>query len=546
MIDMPSTLAALSPEAGQYFSWVKIVVYFLAALPWLWACAWMDKDTKAARMPREVWLTAGVAGGALGLLIWLLVPVFVVGLGVYLVIVTAIAAVYVMQRNAKVVPEARVLTREFFADLLQRRKEASVDLVSHLRVYDFRSQPAVLPEDGTVQEKNVFNQTQELLYDIMWRRASEVDISPESGEELKVRYVIDGMVVPCDPLARPVADGMIDYIKGLAGMDIEDRRRPQTGKIAVDLAGQQVDIDLAAAGSTSGPRMQLKIVQEAVRTRLAELGMPDDTLEMVRKVNAKRRGLMLVAAKSRNGLTSTLYSLMRDHDAYIQQLATLEMAPEADLENVTQNRYKDPEEMTAVLAGVLRRDPNVVMVDACKTAEGAERILTAAADVKMLVGVSARDCFYALAKWVKAAGEAAAAVGPLDAVISQVLLRKLCPSCREAYQPDAERLRKANLPVGKVEKFYRPPKNLTDEKGRPMVCPTCQGSGYLGRTAAFELLILNDDLKQLIASGAGLTRIKAEARKHGMLNLQEQALRLVMEGVTSIEEVIRVTRTKQR
>jgi type II secretory ATPase GspE/PulE/Tfp pilus assembly ATPase PilB-like protein len=546
MLHTPSMLSTVGSEPGLYFSWLKILVYLVLALPWLWACAWMDKDTKVTRMPREVWLSAGVAGGVLGLLIWLLVPVFIVGLGVYLVIILAIGTVYVVQRNAKVVPEARVLTRDFFADLLERRKEASVDLVSRLKVYDSSGQPAVLPQDGTVEMKTVFNRAQDLLYDILWRRASEVDISPASAEALGLRYFIDGLVVPCEPLERPVADGVIDYIKRLAGMDPEDRRRPQNGKVAVDLAGQQVDIDIVAAGSTSGPRMQLKIVQEAVRTQLTELGMPQEILAEIKKINARRKGLTLVAAKSRNGLTSTLYSLMRAHDAYTEQLMTVEVKPEADMENVTQSTYKDPADMARVLAGVLRRDPSVVMVDQCTTADGAERVLAGAAGLKVMLGVSAKDSFYALAQWVKVAGDAAAAVAPINAVLSQVLLRRLCPACREAYQPNTDLLRKANLPTDKVEQFYRPPANLTDEKGRPIICPTCQGSGYLGRTAAFELLTIDDGLRQLLTAGAGLTKIKAAARKRGMLYLQEQALRLVMEGITSVEEVIRVTQTKQR
>ncbi len=535
-----------APTPGYYIHPVKLLVLSLLVIPWLWACAWVDKDTRATRMPREIWLTTAVGAGVLGVLVWLLLPIYLIGLGIYVVLLVTVASVYVMQRNAKVVPDARVLTGAWFSTLLERRRDRAVDLDARLKVYDSQQQPAVVPTDGTVEEKTIFNRAQDLLHDIMWRRASEVDIAPASAEELAVRYVIDGMVVPCDPLERPLGDQLIDYLKELAGMDVEDRRRPQSGKISVDLAGQQVDIDLVGAGSTSGPRLQMKVLQEAVRTRIAELGMLDDVLAAVREVTARPTGLILVAAKARNGLTSTLYSLMRDHDAYTQHLMTVEAAPEADMENITQSPYANDADEDRVIAGVLRRDPDVLMVDRAATTAAARRLTEAAAKVKVIVGVAARDSFYALAAWVKTVGDAAGAVRPLNAVISQVLLRKLCPDCREAYQPNAELLRKANLPADRAGKFYRPPKELTDEKGRPIICPTCQGSGYFGRTAAFELLVLDSELRKLIASGAGLTQIKAAARKKGMLYLQEQALRLVMEGITSVEEVIRVTRTKQR
>ncbi|MFW6145939.1 MAG: GspE/PulE family protein [Planctomycetota bacterium] len=533
-----------APEPGHYISPLKLLVLCLLLIPWLWACAWVDKDTRMTRLPREIWLSTAVGAGLVGLLVWLLVPIYLIGLGIYVVILGTVTSVYVMQRNAKVVPDARVLTGDWFANRLQRRRDRSVNLESRLKVYDSEHQPAVAPVEGTVEEKTIFNRAQDLLYDIMWRRASEVDITPASAEAFTVRYVIDGMVVTSDPLERPLGDRLIDYLKELAGMDLEDRRRPQSGKIAIDLAGQQVDIDLVAAGSTSGPRLQMKVLQEAVRTRIGELGMLDDVLESVRKITAQPAGLLLVAAKARNGLTSTLYSLMRDHDAYTQHLMTVEAEPEADLENITQNTYANDGDEDRVIAAVLRRDPDVLMVDRAATTEAGKRLVEAGRSVNVIVGVSARDSFYALAGWVKTVGDPAGAVGPLTGVLSQVLLRKLCSDCREAYQPNADLLRKANLPADRAGKFYRPPKELTDEKGRPIICPTCQGSGYFGRTAAFELMVLDDELRKLIASGAGLTQIKAAARKKGMLYLQEQALRLVMEGITSVEEVIRVTRTK--
>ncbi len=537
-----SAIQTYVPEMGGYFNPVKVVVMAALALPWLWGSVWTDKDTRQTRMPRSIWLPAVFGGGVLGMLVMLLTPVFIVGVGVYVVIVCAVGAVYVMQRNSKVIPEARVLTAEWFANIAQRRRDASVNLVARLKVYDHAGQPAVIPADGSVQEKRVYNQTQDLLYDIMWRRASEVDVSP-SKEGLALRYVIDGLVNKCDPLDRPDGDRMLDYLKTLAGMDVEQKRRPQTGKISVDLAGQQVDIDIVAAGTTSGPRMQLKIVQEAVRIRLGELGIPDDLLAKLRELNNDPSGLIIVASQRHNGLTSTLYSLMRDHDAYTQHLMTIEAKAEADLENVTQNTYDGEDDQIRVIAAALRRDPNVVMIDRCPTATVAERVLDGVSDKKIVLGIHARDSFKALAKWVQVVGEAPKAVKPLQAVLSQVLVRKLCPACREAYQPNTELLRKANLPADKVEHFYRPPsKPLTDEKGRPMICPTCQGSGYFGRTAAFELLVFDDAYRKLIASGANLTQIKAGARKNKMLYLQEQALRLVMEGVTSVQEVIRVTR----
>ena len=151
----------------------------------------------------------------------------------------------------------------------------------------------------------------------------------------------------------------------------------------------------------------------------------------------------------------------------------------------------------------------------------------------------------ALARWIKLCGDRKAAVASLKAILCQVLLRKLCPQCREAYRPPQNVLAKLNLPADRIERFYRPPtKPLTDEKGKPIVCSNCRGTGYQGRTASFELMELTDDLRELIVGDASLGQIKAGCRKNKMLYLQEQSIRKVIAGITSIEEVVRVSKSK--
>jgi type II secretory ATPase GspE/PulE/Tfp pilus assembly ATPase PilB-like protein len=161
--------------------------------------------------------------------------------------------------------------------------------------------------------------------------------------------------------------------------------------------------------------------------------------------------------------------------------------------------------------------------------------------------MQATDTFAALARWVRLCGNASTAAGPLRGILCQVLLRKLCPNCREAYPPNPEMLAKANLAASRVQKLYRPPtKPLMDEKENPITCPTCQGSGYLDRTAVFELLEVTEEIRQMIVGGGSLAQIKAACRKSRMLYLQEQALRRAIEGTTSIQEIIRVWQPEKK
>jgi type II secretory ATPase GspE/PulE/Tfp pilus assembly ATPase PilB-like protein len=281
--------------------------------------------------------------------------------------------------------------------------------------------------------------------------------------------------------------------------------------------------------------------------------MPNDLRERIEELNvASGGGLMIVSSPPGNGATSTLYSLLRRHDAFMKQLESLEIRPAVDLENVTQHRYKGKADLPGELAKALRRDPDILMIDECETPEAAGMIVQAVTDPagakKVLLGSVASSSFQALAKWVQVLGDLRqAGVKVLTAVTCQVLLRKLCPNCKEEYTPSQERLAKLNLTGKKIDKFYRPPKEpLTDEKGRPMTCPTCRGTGYFGRTAAFELLEVTDAVRELAgAASPSLDQIKTACRKNKMLYLQEQALRKVIEGLTSIEEVVRVFKPKK-
>lgn len=545
-MSQPSILLSAVPEAGGYLSLVKILVMFALLLPWLWVSAWADKDTLQVHLPRSLWSPLMLGSGLVGLLIWLLLPFYLAGLGIYLVLVATVGGVYIVQRNNKVVPEARVLTGDHLATLFERKQKSTGKIVVRLKLYNNTGKPVPPPAEGTADQKLTFNQTQDLLYEAMSRRASGVDVAPAAGVST-IKFLIDGVLTEGPSIPRAEAETMIDYLKSVSGMDTADKRRPQQGRISVDLAGHPLDINVVVAGSTSGQRVQMKMVQEAIRTRIEELGLSQDTLARLRQLNSQPTGLIIVAARPGNGCTSTLYSLLRDNDAYIKQLLTVEEKPEVEMENIRQQPYKGAADMPKVLASVIRRDPDVVMVDQCTDAPGAEVILEAASEKKILLGMKASDTFTALARWAKVVGDARQAVLPLKAVLCQVLMRKLCPACRESYTPDPDMIRKANLPADRIGKFFRPPSQpLTDEKGNPVICPTCQGSGYFGRTAAFELLEMTDEIRKLITEGANLTQIKATARKKKMLYLQEQALRQVIDGVTSIQEVIRVTRTKEQ
>ena len=471
--------------------------------------------------------------------IWLLVPFYLAGLAAYVVFTGGVGAAYVVYRNGKVDEDARVLTLDHLKGLLTK-DVGPKDLTKrdvHIKVYN--SSGLAVPPPTAAADVPVYNMVQDLLYWILFNRASEVDLAP-TGQETCVRFVIDGVVREMPTQTLGEGEAIIQYFKGIGGMDVAERRRPQTGKLSADMAGSPVDMELTTTGTTAGQRLRFRVLREAVQLDLTKLGMTQPVYDRVCAL-AEQSGLVIASGKHGSGLTSTLYSLLSHQDAYMKQIMTVEAQRLTDLENVTQNICAQESQRSGLLSAGLRRDPAVVMVDQCTDAETARLILQAAEEKQVLLGVNASEALVALAKWVGLVGEPAKALANLRGVLCQVLLRKLCLSCREAYRPNSDLLAKLNLPDA-VDRFYRPPSGpLLDKKGRPVICPTCQGTGYLGRTGVFELLEVTDDLRKFIAAGAGLTQLKSLCRKNGMLYLQEQALQKVIDGVTDLKEVIRVT-----
>ncbi len=534
---------AAPPPQGNYFNIFYLAIMVVLLLPWLYLAPHIAKDALRLHAPHVMWSMVILGSGALGFVVWLLLPFFFVGMMMYVVLVLTSMGAYVAYHNSHVPDDQKLLTSAHFSRLFQRRK-ATVTVAprTKLKLYTCESKSVPPPADDDTSV-TIYNLAQEFLYNMVWRRASEVDILP-SGSEARVRFVIDGMAVDQPSMNLVDSEAMIQFLKPVAGMNAEDRRRPQKGMVVVDLAQGPTEIAVACAGTTGGQRMQFRIRSEVVQTSLDGLGMSPTVLKRVKAV-LEGPGLLILSGRPGSGITSSLYSVLREHDAFTQQIVSFEKTPAVELENVTQAQYAD-EDFAASLASAVRRDPDVILIDECTTPEGAKLIAETAAAKALLLGMHASDAFVALAKWVKICEQADVAVKSLKGILCQMLLRKLCPTCREAYRPDPGMLAKANLSAAQVSSFYRTPtRPQTDEKGNPIICETCQGSGYFGRTAAFELLEVTDELRAAVIQGENLTQIKAICRKNKMLYLQEQALAKVISGMTSIQEVIRVSQQAQ-
>jgi type II secretory ATPase GspE/PulE/Tfp pilus assembly ATPase PilB-like protein len=221
------------------------------------------------------------------------------------------------------------------------------------------------------------------------------------------------------------------------------------------------------------------------------------------------------------------------------------------LPNITQNVFTLSDTGTTTYAKklqtVVRMGPDVVGVADCQDAETAQVACAAATDGKIVyVTLKADNVIRTLGKWVKLVGDRKLATEPLLCISSQRLLRKLCDECKQAYEPNKELLRKFNIPPEKAKVLYREGKVVYDKRGKPRTCENCQGTGFVGRMGVFEIIIINNELREAIRQSKSLSEIATQFRRAKMLYLQEQALKKVIAGTTAINEMVRVLSKPER
>ncbi|MCF7957771.1 MAG: Flp pilus assembly complex ATPase component TadA [Phycisphaerae bacterium] len=539
-------MLAESVELGGYICIWKLITFVVLFGFWAWIGQWLDKDAKAVNTNRSFWNNIYMGAGTLIFALWFLLPApFLVVLPMFLVIWATVTIIYILHRNARVPDNKTILTRDHIRWVLSSESRGKVE--SNLRLEFISVNDNELPTPHKMDDEYYgYVLAEELIYDLWMRRVSHARIIPQ-GEEYKVQYVIDGIASIENELDREDAEAAIKYLKAVAGLDTKDRRRPQTGSFfTIKTSEEKTTWNIFTSGSTRGEELSLERVEKAHVLSLAMIGLHDKQLKQVEQEILKPQGVVLVTGMPKSGVTTSLYSFIRRHDAFTHNIYSLEMKTLSDLDNITQNLIDvgpDAPSHARQLQTAFHSDPDTMLVGFCDEPDMAKMGTKAAISGKKLYfGMEANGVLDALKRWMEMVGDNKKVAKTLLMITNQKILRKLCFECREAYTPDANTLKKLNLPVGKVRSFYRPPTELLyDKKGNPILCENCQGTGYFGRTAVFETLILSDALKALIAESASWDALRTQCRKERMLYLQEQALRKVIEGDTSIKEVLRIT-----
>jgi general secretion pathway protein E len=284
--------------------------------------------------------------------------------------------------------------------------------------------------------------------------------------------------------------------------------------------------------------------------RITEIGLMPEQEARLNQFRGIKQGVFIVSGPHKNGITTSLYALLRNHDAFMNSINTLERQPSAQLLNITQNIFNLSDTGTTTFAKklqtVVRMGPDIIGVSDCEDAETTQIACAAAKDGKLVyITIKADSVIQALGQWLKYVGNRAVVADTLLGISNQRLVRKLCDECKQAYAPDKELFKKFNITAEKTKVLYRAGKVQYDKHGKPLTCEHCQGTGFYGRTAVFEIILLNDDLRTVIKKSKSLPEIGSQFRRAKMLYLQEQILRKVIAGTVAINEMIRVLSTSK-
>ncbi len=374
-----------------------------------------------------------------------------------------------------------------------------------------------------------------VLLEAVKSRTSDVHVQPYEGR-LVVRFRVDGVLKDVFEPPKPLQEEIISRIKIMGGMNIAEHRLAQDGRTTVEVGDRVVDLRISTLPTSMGERAVIRLLDKGIRLyELADLGMPAPVMKVFRKLIHNDHGIILVTGPTGSGKTTTLYAALQEINTQEQNILTLEDPIEYRLEGISQTQVSHQKGMTFAsgLRHVLRQDPDIIMVGEIRDAETA-RMATQSALTGHLVfsTLHTNDAAGAVARMLDLGVEPYLLASSLLGVLAQRLVRQICPHCRQEVPVTPEDLERWSL--------------MPDELPGPTLfkgagCDKCMHSGYHGRKGIFELLVVNEQIRQSILHYEKASSIKAMAQKTGMVALRGAGIAKAIEGLTTMDEVARVS-----
>jgi len=366
-------------------------------------------------------------------------------------------------------------------------------------------------------------------------KASDIHFEPFEGE-FKMRYRIDGVLYEMMPPPAHIAAAISSRIKVMANLDIAERRLPQDGRIELNVNNQPIDLRVSVLPTMFGESVVMRVLDRAaVSLDLDKLGMRDEDLSVTRQLIHKPNGIVIVTGPTGSGKTTTLYSALRELNDPSSKLITAEDPVEYDIDGIIQCQIKPEIELTfgRILRSMLRQDPDIILVGEIRDKETAEIAVQASLTGHLVFStLHTNDAPSAVARLLDLGLEPFLVTATIEGIVAQRLVRKICLNCKTEYTPTLDQLMELELRADDVvgKKFYY-------GKG----CANCNNTGYRGRFGVYEIMLLDDDMRDMIIQHASTQVLRMEAKKRGMRTLRSAGLMAIYDGITSIEEVVRET-----
>lgn len=392
------------------------------------------------------------------------------------------------------------------------------------------------PQDllDATDEAPIIRLVNSVLFQAVRQRAS--DIHFESFERgLVVRYRIDGVLYPVLTPPKHLQASIIARLKILAGLNIAEKRLPQDGRFAIRTAGKDVDLRVSVLPTAHGERVVLRLLEKENKLlNLSEMGFSAERLGVIQQLIQLSHGIFLVTGPTGSGKTTTLYAALSQINAPDKNIITVEDPIEYQLLGIGQMQVNPKINLTfaAGLRSILRQDPDVIMIGEIRDRETAEIAIHASLTGHLVFStLHTNDAASAATRLIDMGIEPFLVASSVVAVLAQRLVRKVCKECRQAYHPeDEELIRLGIVPPKTRPTFYR-----------GAGCPACSQTGYRGRTGIYELLVMDDEIRRLIGVKADASAIKQAAVTKGMITLKDEGADKVFHGITTTEEVMRIT-----
>ncbi len=391
--------------------------------------------------------------------------------------------------------------------------------------------------DDLDQEASVVKFVNQIIWEAYQDGATDIHIEPQEND-LRVRYRIDGVLhpTPVPPQLKRFQSAIISRVKVMAGMDIAEKRLPQDGRIGLRIRGEDLDVRVSTMPTVYGESVSLRLLlRRSGLLGMDKLGLCAEDEERLKRLITRPHGILLVTGPTGSGKSTSLYAWLHTINSVDKRVITIEEPIEYEMPGINQIQVKPEIGFTFAvgLRHILRQDPDIIMVGEIRDKETAEIAIRAALTGHLVFStLHTNDSAGAVTRLVDMGIEPFLVASSIEAIVAQRLVRRLCPACRRPRAPDERMLDRIGFPKARIEE-----RTIYEAAG----CEACRGTGYRGRTGVYEILTVNETVRSLIVQRVSSNAIKSDAIRRGMRTLRQDGWNKVLEGVTTIEEVLRVS-----